>query len=131
DGRACSRPRQWKHGHERARLTVNTATAISRLQKKFRKKFSRESQQSTVERDGHLRWQGKIWRVIRLRARRQKANIKRQKSRMKQVIHNFADLALRQTIFAFCLLPLAFAFVRSTLCVIISRSINRRERKKG
>ena len=48
---------------------------------------------------------------------------------MKQVIHNFADLALRQTIFAFCLLP--FAFVRSTLCVIISRSINRRERKKG
>ena len=36
-----------------------------------------------------------------------KAKGKRQKSRMKQIVRNFADLALRQTIFAFCLLPFA------------------------
>jgi hypothetical protein len=39
DGRACSRPRQWKHGHERARLIVNTAARSQRLQK-IRKIFS-------------------------------------------------------------------------------------------
>ena len=32
-GRACSRPRQWKHGHERARLTPKTEKIIRRLQK--------------------------------------------------------------------------------------------------
>jgi hypothetical protein len=34
-GRACSRPRQWKHGHERARLTVNTGQTPRRLQDFF------------------------------------------------------------------------------------------------
>jgi len=33
DGRACSRPRQWKHGHERARLTIKTQKVLSWLQK--------------------------------------------------------------------------------------------------
>ena len=32
-GRACSRPRQWKHGHERARLTPKTQKVSVRLQK--------------------------------------------------------------------------------------------------
>src|SRR6185369_13677311 len=32
-GRACSSPRQWKHGHERARLTPKTERVLSRLQK--------------------------------------------------------------------------------------------------
>jgi hypothetical protein len=35
-GRACSRPRQWKHGHERARLTPKTEKVIGRLQKILR-----------------------------------------------------------------------------------------------
>jgi|GEM_PF-7105969 len=33
DGRASSRPRQWKHGHERARLTPKTQKASGWLQK--------------------------------------------------------------------------------------------------
>jgi len=32
-GRACSSPRQWKHGHERARLTPKTERILGRLQK--------------------------------------------------------------------------------------------------
>jgi hypothetical protein len=35
-GGACSRPRQWKHGHERARLTHKTESAASWLQKIFK-----------------------------------------------------------------------------------------------
>jgi hypothetical protein len=33
DGRASSRPRQWKHGHERARLTPKTQKVPGWLQK--------------------------------------------------------------------------------------------------
>jgi len=84
---------------------VNTATVISRLQKKFRKKSSRESRQSTVGRDGHLRWQGKIWRVMRLRARRQKAKGKNSLSE-RQVSEMANDLFHSGLLpFAFCLLP--------------------------